>query len=108
MDIKTLQEAKKAKKITYDELAAITGYSRRSIIRILKGETVNPGTETVKAIKKALDITEGESLGNSIVLREDEKRLLYAYNLLSEAMKEHLIALAENAAHVPSVKQNRA
>lgn len=108
MDIKTLQEAKKAKKITYDELAAITGYSRRSIIRILKGETVNPGTETVKAIKKALDITEGESLGNSIVLREDEKRLLYAYNLLSEAMKEHLIALAENAAHVPSVKQSRA
>lgn len=70
--------------------------------------TTNPRIDTMQAIKKALDITEGESLGNSIVLREDEKRLLYAYNLLSEAMKEHLIALAENAAHVPSVKQNRA
>lgn len=41
--------------------------------KFLTERTTNPCIDTMQAIKKALDITEGESLGNSIVLREEKK-----------------------------------
>ena len=51
------------------------GYSRRSIIRILKGETANPGTETVKAIKKSPRYNRGRKFRKFYCTQRGRKKI---------------------------------
>ena len=54
--LKKLNAQKKALGLTYDELVDKTGFSRRTIIGILRGETENPRIDTMQAIERALGL----------------------------------------------------
>ena len=95
MDIEKLKTRKKELHLTYDDLAEMTGYSRRAIVNIFKGDTPRPRVDTLEAIEKALGISDTSPLDNAVVLREDELRLLAAYNQLVPAMREYTIEMVE-------------
>lgn len=56
LDIQKLKTAKKEKKLSYDDLARITGYSRSTITNIFCGYIDLPRHETVQAIERALGL----------------------------------------------------
>ena len=56
LDIEKMKQAKKAKGLSYDDLARLTGYSRSTITNIFCGYIDLPRHETVKALEAALDL----------------------------------------------------
>lgn len=58
IDIETLNKIRKEKRITYDELAKLTGYSRSTITNIFCGYVKYPRHETMQKIYEALGIDE--------------------------------------------------
>ena len=108
IEIKEIKRFMKEKKITQKELSLMSNVPLQTIKYILTERTTNPCIDTMQGNKKSPRRNRGRKFRKFYCTQRARKRLLYAYNLLSEAMKEHLIVLAENAAHVPSVKQNRA
>jgi transcriptional regulator with XRE-family HTH domain len=58
ISIEKLNEIRKQKKISYDELAKLTGYSRSTITNIFCGYVDFPRHETMQAIERALGIEE--------------------------------------------------
>lgn len=57
MDLEKWKKAKKEKHLSYDDLAAMTGYSRSTITNIFCGYIEYPRFETIQAIERALGIT---------------------------------------------------
>lgn len=53
-NLNQLKARKKELGLSFDDLARITGYSRRAIIGVFNGETQSPRIDTVQAIEKAL------------------------------------------------------
>lgn len=88
MDIERLKKAKAEKKLSYNDLAKMTGYSRSTITNIFCGYIDLPRYETVQAIERALGLswTEEEKdigVGNhAIVLSQEDA---YRLNLLAKA-----------------------
>ena len=70
MDIEKLKAIRKEKKLSYDDLAKMTGYSRSTITNIFCGYIDLPRHETVQAIEKALGIDEQPP-----AMSEQEKQL---------------------------------
>ena len=60
IDIDLWNQKKKELNLTFDDLAKATGFSRRAIIGIFKGETQAPRIDTVQAIEKVLGIENTE------------------------------------------------
>ena len=58
IDIQTLNKIRKEKRISYDELAKMTGYSRSTITNIFCGYVKYPRHETMQAIYEALGIVD--------------------------------------------------
>lgn len=58
MDIQKLKERKKELNLSYDELAEKSGIPKTTLTNILLGRTLNPRTDTVEAIERALGINE--------------------------------------------------
>ena len=56
LDIEKMKIAKKAKGLSYDDLARITGYSRSTITNIFCGYIDLPRHETIQAIERALGL----------------------------------------------------
>lgn len=56
MNIEHLKQAKKDKKLSYDDIAKLTGYSRSTITNIFCGYIEFPRHETVQAIERALGL----------------------------------------------------
>lgn len=91
MDIKTLKKAKKEKKLSYDELAKLTGLSRSTITNIFCGYVDLPRYETIQAIERALGLAptftdEERALGlsdsHAIVLSDKDR---YRFHVLARA-----------------------
>jgi transcriptional regulator with XRE-family HTH domain len=78
VDIERLKQAKKEKKLSYDDLAAMTGYSRSTITNIFCGYIEFPRHETIEAIERALGIDEEKKPSDD--LSEGEKALLELFN----------------------------
>ena len=58
IDIKKWKKAKKEKKLSYDDLVELTGYSRSTITNIFCGYIDLPRHETIQAIERALGLDE--------------------------------------------------
>ncbi|MBQ7913743.1 MAG: helix-turn-helix domain-containing protein [Clostridia bacterium] len=88
MDIERLKKAKAAKKLSYDDIAKLTGYSRSTITNIFCGYIELPRYETVQAIERALGLSwtdEEKTMGvgaHAVVLSEEDA---YRLNLLAKA-----------------------
>lgn len=89
-NIEKLRKAKKEKKLSYDEIAKITGYSRSTITNIFCGYIELPRYETVQAIERALGLAPtftdeelSQGVGNHAIVLSDEDS--YRLNLLAEA-----------------------
>ena len=55
-DIEELKEAKKAQRMTLDELSARSGIAKRTLEDIFRGATKNPRIDTMRAIERALGL----------------------------------------------------
>lgn len=92
MDIERLREAKKKQKLSYDDLAKITGYSRSTITNIFCGYCEFPRHETIEAIERALGITvQEETQETTPTLTEEEKKLI---ELIGEMTDEEVNELS--------------
>lgn len=109
IDTKLLKKRKKELGLSFDELAEKTGYSRRTIIGIINGETLYPRMETVQAIAKILylntedistpDIIIPEQTMSNEQYSEQEKELLTAFRALPDSRRRQFaIETIENLA----------
>lgn len=57
-NIEELKAAKKAQKLTLDELSARSGIAKRTLEDIFRGATKNPRVDTLLAIERALGLDE--------------------------------------------------
>lgn len=57
-DLELWKKIKKEKKLTYDDIANLSGVSRRTIIRIFTDANSNPTNYNVEAIEKALGLND--------------------------------------------------
>lgn len=89
VDIERLKKAKKEKKLSYDELAQLTGYSRSTITNIFCGYIELPRHETMQAIERALGLDNEKSPSDE--LSEGEKQLI---ELVKQLTDEETIELS--------------
>ncbi len=112
LNIERLKNAKKEKKLSYDELAQLTGLSRSTITNIFCGYIDLPRHETVQAIERALGLApafteEEKALGlsdsHAVVLSDKDRRrfhvLAFADEVLGEEFVDAQINLLEIAAN---------
>jgi len=59
MDIKLLRDQKQKLKLSYDEIAELSGIPKTTVTNILTGRTQNPRIDTLKSIEEALGIIDG-------------------------------------------------
>jgi transcriptional regulator with XRE-family HTH domain len=76
VDIERLRQAKKEKKLSYDDLASMTGYSRSTITNIFCGYIEFPRHETIEGLERALGISSEP--------KEEEKQLISLISQLTE------------------------
>ena len=88
-EIKNIKLFMKRNKITYDELSAKSGIPISTLNYIFTGRTSNPRTDTLQAIKLALDLDEKKPLAHTIIEQVDELNL-QDYNNLSEDEKRKI------------------
>lgn len=98
MDLQTLRNAKKAKKMTLMDISVASGIPKRTVDDIFSGHTVNPRIDTLDAIERALGIQTAKSTASKIELNELQSRLLTAFNSLLPAMQESVLSIVENLA----------
>lgn len=117
LNVERLKKAKKEKKLSYDELAQLTGLSRSTITNIFCGYIDLPRHDTVQAIERALGLAptfteEERALGlsdsHAIVLSDKDRRrfhvLAFADEQLGEDFVDAQINLLEMAANAKSKK----
>jgi transcriptional regulator with XRE-family HTH domain len=83
IDIEKWKKAKKEKRLSYDDIAAMTGYSRSTITNIFCGYIDLPRHETIQAIERALGLdTPAETTADNELLA-----------LLNQMTEEEIIEL---------------
>lgn len=86
MDIATIKQHMKERKITYDKLAEMTGLSKSCITKIFAGYAKYPRVDTMKTIEKALGL-DTDPTDN---LSADERELIDLISQLTEDEVEEL------------------
>ena len=117
LNVERLKKAKKEKKLSYDELAELTGLSRSTITNVFCGYIDLPRHETVQAIERALGLAptfteEERALGlseNHLIAMSDRDRhrfhvLAFADEKLGEDYVDMQIDLLEMAANAKAKK----
>ena len=117
INVERLKKAKKEKNLSYDELAELTGISRRAICALFSEKTENPRIDTVQAIERALGLAptfteEERALGLSeqhLIAMSDKDRhrfhvLAFADEQLGEDFVDAQINLLEMAANAKEKK----
>lgn len=101
MDIDLYKQRKKELKMTFDDLAAKTNISKRTLIELFNNKRSNPTNNTIRAVERALGIgwTEEEYAAGIVptVVRNvtpEEDDLLQAFRDLGAKKGEHAQALA--------------
>lgn len=84
MDITTLNEERKKRKITVAELAARANLPKGTVEKILFGIVKNPRLDTVQALEKALEKDEDTVEINKISVNALQKELLTLFNEIGE------------------------
>nr|DAD76320.1 MAG TPA: ESX-1 secretion-associated regulator [Siphoviridae sp. cttDR14] len=122
--IALLKQRKKELNLSYDDITARSGCSRRSIIRIFKGDTPCPRIDTLQKIAEVLELPIEELTTDNeykvteplvqtltpfkqpdVILTDEEKRLVEAFRRLGPTMRASTLNMIESA--VASTKQSR-
>lgn len=103
MDIERLKQAKKEKKLSYDDLARLTGYSRSTITNIFCGYIELPRHETIQAIERALGLDNEKTPPDE--LSEGERQWLKLYNVLTTENKDLLVQMVASFNDMPADRQ---
>lgn len=95
MDIELWKKRKKELHLTHDQLAEMSGVSRRVIAGIFAGDNrgQNPRLVTVQAIERALGLIETPA---DKLLSGKEERLLSAFNALIPPMQDYILEMTES------------
>jgi transcriptional regulator with XRE-family HTH domain len=88
MDIQSIKEYLKNKKITYEQLSELSGIPLNTIKNIFSRRTPNPRVDTMQAIECALGITNERA--DAPAYTEDEKKLLALISELTEEETQEL------------------
>lgn len=107
MEIEKLKQIARNKKITYNVISEKSGLPLNTIKSIFSFRVQNPRIDTLQAIEKALGITEG-AVDNSVVLTDEELRLLAAYKKLVPSMQEYILGLIEGITGRDNADEKRA
>lgn len=124
--IELLKQRKKELKLSFDDITARTGCSRRGIISIFNGETPCPRIDTLKKIAEVLELPiEAISTDNNykiteplvqtltpfkqpdIILTDEEKRLIEAYRSLGTTMRASTLNMIESVARTNNRKTKK-
>jgi len=105
MEISEIKIILKERKITYEDLAKMTGLSKSTITKIFGGFAKYPRVDTMQAIEKALGISPETAEPSDGDLTDDELKLLTAYRALIPPMQAFMIEMIESIVAQP---QNRA
>lgn len=108
MEIKEMKQVLKEKKITYDKLAEMTGYSKSCITKIFGGFAKYPRLETIKAIERALESVENPLFDNGKInrLTDNEKKLLNTFSNLNVDAQDFIIDMTEKFSKLYKKKDN--
>ena len=93
VNVERLKEAKKKKKITFDELSAASGVHISTIYDIFRGVTADPRSGTLEAIERALGLYLDDTAREEITVQE--YRLLTAFRGLDDTTRELVVLLVE-------------
>ena len=99
IDIDKWKQAKKEKKLSYDDLAQLTGYSRSTITNIFCGYIDLPRHETIQAIERALGL---ENKTPPMELSEEEQELV---SLISQLTDEEVKELSSFVDYIISKRK---
>lgn len=97
IDLELWETKKKQLGLTFDELSAISGIPKRTILGVFRKEVTTPRIDTVQAIEKALGIsTEKQSPVVDSSLTDAQKRLLRAFDSLIPPMQDYILEMTES------------
>jgi transcriptional regulator with XRE-family HTH domain len=100
VDIDKWKQAKKEKKLSYDDLAQLTGYSRSTITNIFCGYIDLPRHETIQAIERALGLDKEKT--PPIELSKEEQVLV---SLISQLTDEEVKELSSFVDYIISKRK---
>ena len=100
VDIDKWKQAKKEKKLSYDDLAQLTGYSRSTITNIFCGYIDLPRHETIQAIERALGLDKEKT--PPMELSEEEQELV---SLISQLTDEEVKELSNFVDYIISKRK---
>lgn len=95
VSIEDLKKAKKARKITLQQISDLSHIPKRTVDKIFSGATENPRVDTLEAIAKALGLSEEKEkkpVANIYELTEKDMELLRLFHQLVPAMQDYAIA----------------
>lgn len=100
MGLEVIQELKKKKGLTIEELSALSGVPIGTLNKILSGQTKDPKLETLKAISRVLgctldDFDDPKDPDQAKTFTESELQLIEKYRLLDEHGKDLVETVAE-------------
>lgn len=96
IDLELWESKKKQLGLTFDELSAISGIPKRTILGVFRKEVTTPRIDTVQAIEKALGITQDKSPTLSAPeVTDAQQRLLQAFNSLIPPMQDYVLEMVE-------------
>ena len=107
VNIELLKMQKKQLKLSFDELAIRTGYSRRAIIILFQNETPYPRVDLLQSLSNALQIPYDVLTGsndNFITLSNSEQDLLKKYRALDPRHQEVIRMQIETLLEVDTEK----
>lgn len=93
MDIELLKKAKKEKRLSYDDLARLTGYSRSTITNIFLGYIEFPRHETIQELYRVLGIEDEQQKSPPSELTEGEKKLIELFNRVPVEKQEIVLQM---------------
>ena len=116
MEIQEIKQILKERKITYDDLAKMTGLSKSCITKIFGGFAKYPRVDTMEAIETALGLnvsqsyatTNAKTEGSASSLTEKETRLILAFNGLIPPMQDYILDMVEKLVAQPQNANKRA
>lgn len=82
--------------ISQNELARQTGVSQPTILRILRGESLDPDTATLAALARYFGVTTGQLRGEEPVIRNMKiRRVVSAMERMSEYQKDAMVKMGD-------------
>ncbi len=98
MDIEYLKTRKKQIRMTFDEIAELSGLPKSTVTNVFMGTTKHPRIDTLQAIERALGIETKNPPDN---LSGGAAEWMELYNTLTDENKDLLVSMVKVFAELP-------